>query len=860
MFVRSFVVVLLSTTALANAAPFVVTERPQPEIVLPAPNAGKTQSPETTAPPKAVKVVDESALRYYAKHNQVDRMEAEIRRLQALYPDWQVPDDLTSDKPYAGEEQPLWDLYAADKLPELERAIAERRAQEPGWEPSAELNAKLKIKQQRALLLQASDARQWDKVIDIAAANPVLTDCSDVEVLWRLAEAYNGISRASRSEEVYKYILSNCSVPQERLATVRKALTMLGVEPARRLMELGAPGEFDVVNDDILAIRFSNVVAGKAKDDLTNDEKKRAAELAEKKGDIGFMTLLGWYAWAKGDSKTSLKWFQMGMNAQGNKADVKTVEGVVLALHDLGRDDEALKISTEWHSKAEAIENLYIGLMVIKLSRQPPETDVTPDQLATYQEVITRRKAYNGASAMGWYAFGLKQYETAEKWFNTTLDWTPAELNTNYAEKAANGDARVAVLIARLASNVAGTKTYEMTDDERAKLEKAAKGGDATVAGLLGWYERKRGNINDAYNWFQAGMDIPGQEKNPEFIEGIVLCLHDLGRRDEAMEILNKWKDESADLTVMWVNFSAEGLTATETPPNVDPAQIAALAAQVNKLKSAPGANALGWYAFKLDQFDTAAKWFHQSMVWEPSEASATGQILAAFRLGDKDATKTLAQTYSAAFPAVADLSASLLKAIDPPRQVGKSGAVGYAQNGAALAAKNRRDYAGCVSILSSRTSLAPGDSLTLGWCLMELHRPNEALNAFEGAMSGRGQIYSDAVYGKSLAMVQLGMSNSAASVAASDHLSLQRRREVGVAVLASQANALYNAGRYREALAVLDERARFTSEEPGLSLLRGWALYNMGYTDQARQVFTYVNSVFPNREAVNALQDINRR
>ena len=64
--------------------------------------------------------VDESALRYYARNHQMERVEAEIRRLQTLHPGWTPPDDLFSANPVGSDEQAFWDLFGADRLDELE--------------------------------------------------------------------------------------------------------------------------------------------------------------------------------------------------------------------------------------------------------------------------------------------------------------------------------------------------------------------------------------------------------------------------------------------------------------------------------------------------------------------------------------------------------------------------------------------------------------------------------------------------------------------------------------------------------------------------------------------------------------------
>src|SRR6476620_2899571 len=78
------------------------------------PVAGQAALP--TRPP-----VDESALRYFASQGDTRRVDAEIARLRALYPDWSPPSDLSQlagSAPAASDPvvDALWQLYADQKI------------------------------------------------------------------------------------------------------------------------------------------------------------------------------------------------------------------------------------------------------------------------------------------------------------------------------------------------------------------------------------------------------------------------------------------------------------------------------------------------------------------------------------------------------------------------------------------------------------------------------------------------------------------------------------------------------------------------------------------------------------------------
>ncbi|MGO8499567.1 cellulose synthase, partial [Rhizobium ruizarguesonis] len=80
--------------------------------------------------------VDESALRYFASRGDNVRLQAEISRLQALYPNWVPPADPLA-LPQNGDKQleAMWQLYSDGLYAELRKAVADRQAADAGWQP-----------------------------------------------------------------------------------------------------------------------------------------------------------------------------------------------------------------------------------------------------------------------------------------------------------------------------------------------------------------------------------------------------------------------------------------------------------------------------------------------------------------------------------------------------------------------------------------------------------------------------------------------------------------------------------------------------------------------------------------------------
>ena len=229
-------------------------------------DANTGEDGQATAAPQ----VDETALRYFARQGDTKRLEAEIARLKALYPDWYPPTDMTApiSVPDPKLDQ-MWKLYSTGRYAAARAAIADRVAREPGWHVPEDLLKRLDIGEAKDRLINAANAKQWNTVVQIAAATPSLLTCSDVDVLWRVAEAFAATERSARARDVGLYVLTNCQDPKERLATVQKAMQYLSDAELAELLALervGADGrgEFAAVKTDLARRRVGAAAKDKA--------------------------------------------------------------------------------------------------------------------------------------------------------------------------------------------------------------------------------------------------------------------------------------------------------------------------------------------------------------------------------------------------------------------------------------------------------------------------------------------------------------------------------------------------------------------------------------------------------------------
>ena len=338
-----------------------------------------------TQPPE----VDETALRYFAAKGDTKRLEAEIARLKALYPNWTPPKNpLAAQSTIDPQLDAMWKLYSDGKFADVRKAIADRMAADPGWKPPQDLLDRLAVAEARTQLVNASDLKQYEAVVRLGAANPSLLTCGDVDILWRVAEAFAKTGRMDRSREAYLYVLKNCDKPEDRLATVQKASTLLPRADLDQLLaeERKSPdgrGEFDGVRADIA--RQVMVNAGK---DPKLVVPPQDLALVEKLADTGKLVsddlLLGWYHLRRDDSQTAQAWFR---KAHGAENSAETAQGLALSLVDTEQPAEAEAVLYQWRGSSDDIRKVYLAAVANLLASDPPP-QVSPEVLERMSRAV----------------------------------------------------------------------------------------------------------------------------------------------------------------------------------------------------------------------------------------------------------------------------------------------------------------------------------------------------------------------------------------------------------------------------------------------------------------------------------------
>jgi cellulose synthase operon protein C len=317
-------------------------------------------------------------------------------------------------------------------------------------------------------------------------------------------------------------------------------------------------------------------------------------------------------------------------------------------------------------------------------------------------------------------------------------------------------------------------------------------------------------------------------------------------------------------------------LLALDPPPVLQQQVLARMAPVVIETKDAAAAQQFGWYARFMQQPATAAQWFAAALSWKPDdEPSAYGLVLSRNDLGDRAGVAAIQRSWAGRSERIANLGEETRPGQRRRQGVAQSTAQRPPEEASAgrlperaapipvqrsttrvVRAPARQAPASCTTTVDPR-QLAPEQALTRGWCLMDLNRPLEAAQAFEvGSQSASQAARSDAAYGRCLAYLRVGLTDRAAAAATAAPQTNARAVELQSAILSDRAVNAFKAGRYREALIALDQRAQIVPEQTDLMSIRGYAYINVGRRADAMRIFEALANL-GNRDGLRALADL---
>ncbi|SMQ60155.1 Tetratricopeptide repeat-containing protein [Devosia lucknowensis] len=382
-----------------------------------------TPTPELSqaAPPAASPVVDESALRYFARQGDERRLQAEIARLSAIYPGWVPPaDPLNGDTGVDENLQHMWDLYGQGDLAGVQAEIDARMAATPDWRPPQDLLDALSTGSAAAEIRAAATVQDYDTVIRVAANHPDILVCTNVDLLWSLAEAFVDTGSEPRAVDAYSFVLQNCPTAPERLATMQKARTLLSPADMDTLFSFERDDEFAPIRVDQARQSVADYLNGVSRqvdpDAVTLIESAIAA--APTTDDL---RLLGYYELQANRARQARDLFQKAVDIDPTPDSLGALARAMVQLRQLTEAEELL---AEHRFESDELQAQYLALANSLLAGNPPRR-LTPEVLDRIIEAINDSQDADAAQALGWYAFNFGQTQTAARWFLKALEFNP---------------------------------------------------------------------------------------------------------------------------------------------------------------------------------------------------------------------------------------------------------------------------------------------------------------------------------------------------------------------------------------------------------------------------------------------------
>ena len=386
--------------------------KPEPKAETEAPASPQDEPPAREAAPRVVPLADargpdESALRYYASLQQTQRVETEIKRLQRLYPDWTPPENIYNTPGASGaDEQAFWDLFALGRMEQLRADIDKRMKTEPGWQPSADLMSKIKRKENRVSITALWKEGKFKDIVAFVKGNTEAAgEEADVDILWTVAEAHAKTKQTADALNIYKSILKTNREPEQRLATVQKAMGVLRMSDVEELiamakMDSRGRSEFDSINIDIIRGRISAFLHDERSEPIPDDQLKSFEEYARKDSDPNQAGLVAWYYYKTKSINDALEWFKFAITQGG---DAMIAHGLAHSLRELGLYRETEEVAYAWREPLVNNSILFIDILERDLTKEIPPY-IEPERLLRYAQVTMDNAAGEGAQGLAWYA------------------------------------------------------------------------------------------------------------------------------------------------------------------------------------------------------------------------------------------------------------------------------------------------------------------------------------------------------------------------------------------------------------------------------------------------------------------------
>ncbi len=874
---------LVSGSQAAPAAPLVavLAGTPAPEAAV--------KTPAHAGNPKKI---DDSALRFYAQHHQMNRVKVELKRLQTLYPGYKIPKDAFAPQSDAGgpEDQPLWDLFGADKLAELHAQIKLREGVDPKWHPPLLLLQKMHAKEMRFKILAYYKAEKWDHLLALAKDDPTAFSAKDLDLMWKVAAAAANAHKVGQALSIYESILNTVADPQKRIATLQMAMAHLPMAAVEHLYAMGktqADGhnEFDIILTDITRARIAAYLRDARPDIIKPADFASFRAYAKVATDPNQAGLVGWYYYKRTKFKHALTWFKLAISHGG---DGVVAHGLARTLLELGNYLAAEAVAYAWRNYDLDNSLLYIDLLERQFT-EPVPPYISNQDIANYAQVTLESSSGEGAQALGWYAYNSCQYYAALQWFRRAAAWYPKEgtikgLALSYKRlgdmpqfvaTVNRYDGLFPSVVALVFPDNHYTTPPACEQSVMAPLAPPAFTAPLAVLNQAGQVVRSdppppqaityapgtapnyQGSVHDPLWRFVWGYvpsptgtpfkpvppNFHGQAwhmpaYDPRLLPVAVNPQNPL--RYAAMLAAEPDAPAAQSAPPLPANYALEPFVGPWPELARKVAGAPAMPYQSNGYKLVAVKSTAGKSGAKDKTSDKAAPQTHYQFVPPPViDPGTTGAIDRPLGLPYQPLMQPTS-TVDASGPDQAPVAGppplpvrrvKPLHPVEPRHRVHPLRPILQATRPTA------RTVGTC-----GHADGPPRDAVAAGWCLLHLDRPQEAGRAFWRGTAGTGTTRADAYFGMALAGLRNNLLGPAQSALQSGALPAPKQRQIETMVLELQANDDYRSGHYHDALAALDRKRQLTPESRSDSLMRAWSMLNLSHVRAAFALFQALN------------------
>ncbi len=330
----------------------------------------------------------------------------------------------------APDERILWRHYNARRYSALAAQITNFKRRFPEWSPPSQLIRLMNDQRRSSMLKQALLASQWQKIIQIAQRNPAYFDCTRVDVVWSLAQAYAMNDQQKQSAEQYAYVINRCGKDPLKIASLQKAAQYLSAVWMEGLWSVAE----SVISEDsarrkveLLHYYYDKNRFIAAQDNKLEPESGNLAKAIEGRAetfrDLDAANILAWYYFQANHYENAILWFKKAHSWQPDNE--KTTYGLALSLNKAGHYEKAAAVAKTIAAESEKGKKL-LGEIQLQLAwSRFKNQDYSESRKLARQASEILQPNRDAELLLAWLDYREKKYQSAVTSFESLYQENP---------------------------------------------------------------------------------------------------------------------------------------------------------------------------------------------------------------------------------------------------------------------------------------------------------------------------------------------------------------------------------------------------------------------------------------------------